>query len=367
MAKTRPPPMPPPDSQRELRLTILEHKQADLEPLGLAVCPHVHFLLDDLLEPCPRIQSPPIRDACRAVLRTYSDLHYNILIATAPWGDTWYGRHPGCARTGAIMASSPKEFMKNRYTWVSMRSDPYKRIADCQDAQAAVIESTGPARVALLLRDERCIRQFARSKTQGVRKYILISIARSTKQVVVQDNPDQIDRRKNHQYKFQEALSPYIVLVMENKQAPTYDTVQLHGILGKIPGLQITGHKCHAEKPPDIIAECTNSRLSPLNNPLHWHGHLWLRPAHYTCEDLKLNNDTENTVKVKSKHLHRILALLGILPPQFEKRLAAHWEAEIGEPTMKAIASMIRYSTLDLFRKDEAFRKWKRKGIEWRS
>ena len=99
------------------------------------------------------------------MLRTYSNLYYDILTAQAPWMDCWFGRHPGSALVGATEADLAAAFMRNRYTWVDMRHRLIDQHADLACASEAVSTSDHPARVALLLWDTEPTRQLMATRT----------------------------------------------------------------------------------------------------------------------------------------------------------------------------------------------------------
>jgi hypothetical protein len=91
----------------------------------------------------------------------------------------------------------------------------------------------------------------------------------------------------------------------------------------------------------------------------------WDHPGTDECkrEDAKAADDRSPGDKV-----HRVLALLGILPPGIGPTIAAHWDThEMDKSVLAIISNLILNKTLALFKKDEAFRKWRRKTTAWRS
>jgi hypothetical protein len=66
--------------------------------------------------------------------------------------------------------------------------------------------------------------------------------------------------------------------------------------------------------------------------------------------------------------VHRILALLGILPPGIGPTIAAYWDTnEVDDSALAIISNLILNKTLALFKQDEAFRKWRKKTTAWRN
>ena len=194
-----------------------------------AIRSHIQFLVDDLCQPRPRTDSPFLRSVCRMILRTYSDLHYNILTGPTPWEDTWMGRHPQAWRSGATMASDPASFMRNRYTWVSMRHEPEDQLYDLESAAIAIETSIRPARVVLLLRDSGCNRQYVSKPSKGVHKRVIANISRHAKGLFIKDDTERLTHPVD-----MAPLSPdtpLILVSVHNSQAPSYHTSHLKGLL----------------------------------------------------------------------------------------------------------------------------------------
>ena len=120
---------------------------------------HIRFLIQDLANKGARTRAPTLRQACRIILRTYSDLYYNVLSAQSPWEDCWHARHRGDILAGSTDSKTATGFMQDRYTWISMRNEIDDQHHDLTQAIEAIQNSDKPARAALLLRDNKTIRK----------------------------------------------------------------------------------------------------------------------------------------------------------------------------------------------------------------
>jgi hypothetical protein len=86
-----------------------------------------------------------------------------------------------------------------------------------------------------------------------------------------------------------------------------------------------------------------------------------------TDECKKENTETADDRSPGDK-VHRILALLGTLPPGIGPTIAAFWDThEEDKSALALISNLVLNKTLTLFKQDEAFRKWRRKTTAWRS
>ena len=82
-------------------------------------------------------------------------------------------------------------------------------------------------------------------------------------------------------------------------------------------------------------------------------------------DEIKISPEQITPRQSANDRLHITLALLGALPPGFSKDLASHWEEEVDSTTVLTISKTILNKSLELFKKDEAFRKWNRKNVIW--
>ena len=130
----------------------------------------------------------------------------------------------------------------------------------------------------------------------------------------------------------------------------------------------------HTQSGPDTSNELKLDLLCPRYHPLLRKSQIWYLPRTYNPTAARRDNDEKKTEDQKEptcnqrpKYPHRILLLLGILPPGYKHRLSAYWETDIDDATTSAISKNIRNTSLALLMKDETFRKWKRRGNAWRS
>jgi hypothetical protein len=344
-----------------------------------AVQSHIRFLVNDLLQARPRIDSPYLRSVCRLVLRTYSDLHYNILTGPTPWDDTWMSRHPQSWRVGATRASEPANFMRNRYTWVSMRQEPADQLADPEAATIAVGTSTKPARTVLILGDNRSIRQYTNTPVKGVQKRILANISRDTRDLFIKDDTGRLARPEERD-PFNPGM-PMVLVIVQNSQAPSYYTSHLKELLESKTGITVhSGPEVRCHPPPDV-EETPPTQVPPLrHHPLLRPSQTWYKATHWmgppgppdTDESKHENVGVTGAKKPDDRSIgdktHRILALLGILPPGIGPTIATYWDThEMDKSVLKNMSNLILNNTLALFKQDEAFRKWRRKTTAWRS
>jgi hypothetical protein len=335
---------------------------------------HIQFLVDDLGQPRPRIDSPFLRSVCRMVLRTYSDLHYNILTGPTPWADTWMGRHPQAWRIGATRASDPASFMRNRYTWVSMRHEPEDQLYDLESATIAIETSIRPARVVLLLRDTRCNRHYLTKLRKGVHKRVIASISRQAKDLFIKDDTERLTHPVDVAPLSPD--TPLILVSVHNSQAPSYHTSHLKGLLESKPGITVnSGPEIRSHPPPDTQDSPPPQVAPHRHHPLLRPSQTWYRAAHWmgpwdplSTDECKREEEKTADDRSPGDKVHRVLALLGILPPGIGPTIAAYWDThEMDKSVLAIISNLILNKTLALFKKDEAFRKWRRKTTAWRS
>ena len=149
-----PPPCPPrPPQQNEAAVG------RDLEPLTPPRPPHVTHaqalaerLASSMAADHPiALQATSIRLACRAYLRTYSDLAVGRITDPVIPSTRWWSDHNVDGLLGATVTDK-KTFMMNAYTWVTLLPPP-DQSPTLRLAIDAVETSTSRARVVLLLSD----------------------------------------------------------------------------------------------------------------------------------------------------------------------------------------------------------------------
>ena len=345
--------------------------------MGNQILSHLRYLADDLHNPNPRTDSPPLRMTCRHILRTYSDLHYNILTSHAPWDDDWCGKHPGSWIVGSTISPSQGKYLQNRCTWVSMRADTDHQLEDVRLAREAVITSTEPARVALLLQDSAKIQHYLSEKEEKVRRYVLLRINADTGPVLIHETPARMD--KTEPPPLEGPTMPMLLLILENKMAPAFDADHLRIMLEPISGIEVMDSpKAPGALAPDIDEPIPITHLKHRYHPLLRRSQTWFNAKSKLTPAIQRKGESKNQpdeIKISPEQitprqsandrLHITLALLGALPRGFSKDLASHWEEEIDNTTSLTISKTILNKSLELFKKDEAFRKWKRKNVIW--
>jgi hypothetical protein len=229
-----------------------------------------------------------------------------------------------------------------------------------------------PARVALLLWDTEETRQLMITRTSNTHKYILVEIPEESDPILTKEDYKLLDLQNKPS--LHTTTVPLILAVIENNAAPLYSSSHLTDLLGEISGVKVIAQPHHTQSGPDTSNELKLDLLCTRYHPLLRKSQMWYLPRTYHPTHARPDNDEKKTEEGKgpnctqpSKYPHRILLLLGILPPGYKHRLSAYWETNIGDATTSAISRNIRNTSLALLMKDETFRKWKRRGNAWRS
>jgi hypothetical protein len=327
---------------------------------------HLLWLVDDIGGPQPRMQSPVLRQLCRWVLRTYSDLYLNPLTATAPWNDTWYSRHPDGWRVGGVIEATPLAFLTNRYTWVSMRADAASQMKDLETATQAAQESSRPCRVALLVHDSNQNQDMIKSVTPGVRKHILATIGDRASPIFNLDNTDF--PRPDEARPLHATLVPVLLVVIENAKAPGYDLCHVRAALEGEHGIEIhpPSHK-YASHPPDTTTPCPARQMRDRHHPLLRSSQTWCRAAHHYVPPPHARDQNETELgripdtRSAGDRVNPILGLLGSNPGGLGSAIASYSGIT---PTplaiIKQISSLVLNTSVDIYRRSEAYRRWRR-------
>ena len=330
---------------------------------GPAIKNHITFLVNDMGSHSPRTQSPTLRLISRHFLRTYSDLYLNPLTARAPWDATWRSRHNEGWRVGGIQADT-QNFLLDRYTWISMRPEQKSQMDDLKAAVQAIQASTRPARAVLLLRNTTETRNYMMTKAKGVIQYILITIDSNTAPILLQDE---------HCYNKEDASSLYspkheiILTVIENNEAPDYDVSLIRQAVASYKGITVHNLDHKTNHPSKPIPEEMNTQNWNIyqHHPLLRPSQTWYRTTHtYAVQEQRQEEKKEEEIykPTNNDKMHPALALLGELPKTTNKHIVSHMEdANIGKETMEKISNTIMNKTLLLLKKDESFRKWRKK------
>jgi len=332
-----------------------------------AVSDHLVWLVADLGGRHPRTQSPPLRQLCRWVLRTYSDLYLNPLTATAPWNDTWYSRHPDGWKVGGTTAASPLCFLTNRYTWISMRSGASSQIEDLEMATQAAKESNQPCRVALLVHHSDQIKDMISTTTSGVRKHVLATIGADASTLFSLDDaefPGQHEARPLYS-----SPTPVLLLVIENASAPGYDLCHIRAALEGERGVEIHPSEYkYVSCPPDTTTPCPAREIQDRHHPLLRSSQTWCRAAHhYTPPPHACDAKAPELGRIPDRRsagdrLNPVLGLLGVNPKGLGPDIASHSGVN---PTplgiVKQLSSLVLNTSVTAYRRSEAYGRWRRK------
>jgi hypothetical protein len=329
---------------------------------------HIMWLVDDIGRPRPRTQSPVLRQLCRWVLRTYSDLYLNPLTATAPWNDTWHSRHPDGWKVGGCDDATPLDFLLNRYTWVSMRGDSACQIEDLMTATQAARTSTRPCRVALLVQDSKLIQDMIKSVTPGVRKHTLATIGARTCPIFNFDDtdlPGSAETRPLHA-----SQVTVLLVVVENVKAPGYDMCHVQAALEGEQGIEIHAppHK-YASYPPDMSTPpCPARKMRDRHHPLLRNSQTWCRAAHHyippphACDAREPEPGRIQDRRSAGDRVNPILGLLGINPKGLGPDIASHSGITPTPPgDLKQISSLVLHTSVTMYRRSETYRRWRQK------
>jgi hypothetical protein len=326
---------------------------------------HLKWLVDDIGGDQPRTQSPAMRQLCRWVLRTYSDLYLNPLTATAPWNDTWYSRHPDGWKVGGTVNDTPLAFLTNRYTWISMRADTASQIEDLTTATRAAQESIRPCRVALLVQDSTQIQNLVKSITQGVRKHILVTIG---VQALPLFNSDDSNFPIASARPLQALAVPVLLVVIENAKAPGYELDHVKAALEGEQGIEIhpPPHR-YASQPPDTTAPGAARQIRDRHHPLLRSSQTWCRAAHhYTPPPHGRDADEPERGRIPDRRstgdkVNPVLGLLGTNPKGLGSDMASYSGITPTPLIIKQISTLVLNTSVAMHRRSEAYGRWRQK------
>ena len=323
---------------------------------------HLGHLAADLGRWDPRTQAPGLRAACRKILRTYSDLYLNPLTAVAPWDATWRSRHAEDWRLGGITTETAEEYLRDRYTWVSMRQGSSAQAEDLKAAADAMANSRRPGRVVLLTMDNPALREWLQAEGQDTCRYCIVTMDQTSDPILHLD-----DHKLPRDAKWQRALhrptSKLALVVVETRTAPDFCGSQMRQALRGINGIRILQHPhtCDNMPPGTGDRELTNKDLAYRPHPLLRESQTWYKP----CSKLKPWDEERQEIDgIKLTTADRLpapLALLGELPRGIQGVIAEHNGTRPNRDAMKSISESVLNCTLSILKKDEAFRKWRSK------
>ena len=344
-----------------------KHGRDRTRPLGepprqtmVPILSHLAFLATDMGTWTPRTQAPSLRMACRVVMRTYSDLYLNPLTAAAPWEAVWRSRHQEGWRVGGVETETPEAFMRNRYTWVSMRQGPSAQAEDLAAAERAMRKSEGPARVVLLIQDTPATRDWISKTTKDINKYYIATLNTNTAPALHLD--DHNIPAEGSSRRMMSPTSKMALAVIETKQAPPFTAEHMRTATSGTPGILI--HEPpprNAPLPPDAMRNPDSSALAHRAHPLLRRSQTWYHATYKIQPEDTGRQRTDGIHISKGDALPSALALLGELPKGIKGHISDHNERATTRDTLEKVSAIIVDCTLSILKKDEAFRKWKRK------
>ena len=308
--------------------------------------------------------SPALRQACRLVLRTHSDLHFNPMTAPSPWDAVWHTDDINCTALGGTYHASPLRFLVNRFTWIGP-SNPQEEICGLQTALVAIGTSTKQARAVLLAHDTVPLRkEIDRANCEvhvishPCRAHIIATIAPG--KIELTPSNSTISTRHETQTNTQ----TLVLVLIENSLAPGFSTNTLHHALeagGATPAEPLPWS--YPSLPPDTRTGPIPP-LQPRNHPLQRPSQSWFRgdiPPPPPAPAPPPGPRPPRPPPADS--IPQCLAVMGATPKGLAQALSQHHEDAFvpDGDTTENISKIIYNKSLTLFRKDEAFRKWKRK------
>ena len=304
---------------------------------------------------------PTLRDICRQILRTYSDMHLNPLTARHPWDTSWLTNDQGCVALGGTYHEAPTDFLRDRYTFICP-TEPTDELRNLAAAAAAVQSANGPTRSAHVMSDTTTARGHIHAlRTKHTHIHILAHFPPGA--IGTYDSRLMLDDQCHPQESNDVAM---ILVLLETADAPGFRPQDLDDLLGPLGATTIhsTPPWTYHSLPPDI------ERPGPAPEPPP--SHPLLRPS-----TLFLRGDREYTSLTQNHFMPPALAprarpadlipntlcQMGITPPGFQKAITKATELMSSDYSTSAtqIAKIIFDSSLALFLKDEGYHKWKRK------
>ena len=236
-------------------------------------------------------------------------------------------------------------------------------------AVEAVRASEGPARVAILTRDNVWLQSLTSNhKDKKARLHVLLRLPAQAKifrkQLLAdRDSPtlESFDR-------------PTCLLVIDNALAPSYNHEHMAIALRNYPG--ITVHKpprahWNDEPPPDVgpINPTPPHHNYTHNHPLISPSQTWYKAKyHFGLTQADPNTTPENQLPTASDKMNPTLALLGSLPSLLHKDIEEHkgcYDPRSTDRKAHPMAELVLQTTLKLHQKDIAFRSWMNRRARW--
>ena len=306
---------------------------------------------------------PKLRNICRQILRTYSDLHLNPLTAHHPWNSSWYTEDQGCVALGGTYHEDPTAFLSDRYTFICP-TEPDTELRDLANMAAiAANTATGPTRSVHLMSNTVA----ARNRVNAIRtdKHIHIHTLAHFPPGTLHTHNSKLELDDQHQPKTTNTNTMLLIL-LENDGAPGFYPSDLATLLESLGASPINANPPwnYPSMPPDIERP-GHTPEPPPSHPLLRPSTLFSRgDRNYTSLTHNYLVKPEFTPKTRPADAIPItLCQMGITPPGLQKAITSATELRGSDYSTSAtqIAKIIFDSSLALFLKDEGYHKWKRK------
>ena len=315
----------------------------------------------------PHLQAPAVRQACRAALNTHSDLHLNPLTDPNPWNSTWHTHDRGLSLFGGTYEATAAMFLRNRYTWICP-SWPHEEEANLMTAIGALMASTGPARTAMLMHDCQSIHDIMNRTPRTIRHHTIAlypqgSITLHASNTVILNSATTTTN-----------TLPMVLVLLETNNPPEINSAALchHLKATSSPSNTHQFYRVPWEHAPPIGA--TLERTDPThdndNYPTNPHpmlrpGLLWLtHPDANGCTTPNRVQPTDLPPQITHKHsVPPCMLALGAAPPTLQQHISQYNTNDhpIHPDITDKITKIIRNVSLELFRKDEGYHKWRKK------
>ena len=172
--------------------------------------------------------TPTLRDVCRQILRTYSDLHFNPLTSRHPWDSSWQTKDNGCVALGGTYHDEPIAFLTDRYTFVSA-TEPADELQNLQLAANATKLATKPSRSVHLMTNTMAARARIHCLGKNTRIHILAHFPPNT----LHTRSSRLTLN-DHNLPMGTNATAMILVLLENATAPGFHPSHLADLLRPI-------------------------------------------------------------------------------------------------------------------------------------
>jgi hypothetical protein len=308
------------------------------------------------------------RTACRDSLRTYSDLYYNPIISPNPWGSTWHSHSKHDELLGGSWFPTQSGFLTNRYSIVALSSDRNQQQSSFTEANSAMLASTQPARVIIWAEDTTENRStILNIHSDKARSHILAEAPAGS----VSLSPFEMDQFGAHQTAKILNKQALILVLIENDTAPGFNFTTFTESLSRDNEDDISFFPCPWSYPPcpDDLPTRDPDKDSERQPPSTYPFMLWCRseiPAALSPSTGPLADTLKHTPPANrptaNDTVDPILSCLGTTSSAIKSShafFASPSQFFNENPPTTNIPKIIFSTTLDIYRKCEAMRKWK--------